>query len=632
MSIHSSTERDEPPDDGTALLIIPDPPQVPVDLVVTRLFPWPTQGQTFLARFKERASSERCVLPDEPANALIICTKSIVTLGKLLGLSYDTTQKYVALFRALGLLRQRKFMGQIAFIFLLGIYHPPHTLEANLNYLLQRSQTKKSRTKFHKLVKDVKQRCLAYGLINQEWTSALRQLLTLLQLPEKGLSKRALEQRFAQGQHLVSTMLAQVLTGRLPTGNALLQNLPELQGMRDDDAHRQAGESTRQAATKRHASEMPPPNLPGVVLSRDAELQEQGSESTWTGESGRFTERCAASNLPGQAAQVDSQSLGDSTESTQTVNSDRFGAGRVVQKLPKSPIQVDSSLYDQSRESTQTAHSDRFPASSDTANLPTRPAPVDSQGLANVNVGNVITNNMNVNVEIVAAFLCRLFNEPASKQGIYSRLFRDGCNQAEAIHAAVIFTLVHFHRDKTIENPAAVFIARCKAYHKTGIPAEAAELLAEYGALTYRQLLDALQKPAAASTPSRPGTSPPASSPSVTPASLPPLPRWGTIPRLIEVERGRSGMSRQEALQVVARAQGDRRTKLCRVDLERLADDTYAVLLDNTITTVPRQTYVYSLREWEARTATINDCFELFGVGPRRRHSWADLLRERGKR
>jgi hypothetical protein len=235
-------------------------------------------------------------------------------------------------------------------------------------------------------------------------------------------------------------------------------------------------------------------------------------------------------------------------------------------------------------------------------------------------------------VEIVATFLCRLFNEPLSKQGIYSKLFREGCNQAEVIHAAAIFTLVHFHREKTISNPAAVFVARCKDYHKTGIPAEAAELLAEYGALTYRQLLDALQRSSAASTPSKPGTSPPASSPPVTPASLPPLPRWGTIPRLIEVEHSRSGMSRQEALQVVARATGDRRTKLCRVDLERLADDTYAVLLDNTITTVPRQTYVYSLREWEARTATINDCFELFGVGPRRRHSWADLLRERGKR
>jgi len=239
---------------------------------------------------------------------------------------------------------------------------------------------------------------------------------------------------------------------------------------------------------------------------------------------------------------------------------------------------------------------------------------------------------MNVNVEIVATFLCKLFNEPASKQGIYSKLFREGCNQVEVIHAAAIFTLVHFHREKTISNPAAVFVARCKDYHKTGIPAEAAELLAEYGALTYRQLLDALQKPTAASTPSRPGTSPPASSPSVTPASLPPLPRWGTIPRLIEVERGRSGMSRQEALQVVARAQGDRRTKLCRVDLERLANGTYAVLLDNTITTVPRQTYVYSLREWEARTATINDCFELFGVVPMHRRSWTDLLRERGKR
>ena len=83
-------------------------------------------------------------------------------------------------------------------------------------------------------------------------------------------------------------------------------------------------------------------------------------------------------------------------------------------------------------------------------------------------------------------------------------------------------------------------------------------------------------------------------------------------------------MSRQDALQVVARARGDRRTKMCRVDLERLPGGTYAVLLDNTITAIPRQTYFYSLREWEARTATITDCFELFGVTAARRRCFAD--------
>jgi len=618
MSNHSSTARDEPPDDGAALLSIPDPPQVPVDLVVTRLFPWPTLGQTFLARFKERAATERSIFPDLKAGDVMVCAKGIAELAEALDIAYDTAQKYVALFKALGMLQRRKFMGRTAFIFSLGIYLPPKNLAANLDYLLQRSQSKKSRSKYHGLVKDVKQRCLVYGLIPQEFTLALRQLHSLVQ-PEEGLSRRKLEQRLAQAQHLVSTMIAQ------------LQNLPELPGMRDDDAHRQASESTRQEATQQCKSEMPPLNLPNQTPSRGAELLKQGSESTRPGSPDRFAESSAAANLSDQVVEVDSRRSGHS-ESTRPAMLGRFAARHVVQNPPKPPAWVDSSLPDQSSESTQTTHPSRRTASSDAKNLPTQPALVDSQGLANVNVGNVITNNMNVNVEIVAAFLCKLFNEPASKQGIYSKLFREGCNQAEVIHAAAIYTLVHSHRDKTIENPAAVFIARCKAYHKTGIPDEAAELLAAYGALTYRQLLDALQRPAVASAPTRPGTSPPASSPPVTPASLPPLPRWGTIPRLIEVERGRSGMSRQEALQVVARAQGDRRTKLCRVDLERLANGTYAVLLDNTITTVPRQTYVYSLREWEARTATINDCFELFGVVPRQRRSWTDLLKERGKR
>jgi hypothetical protein len=630
MSIH---EVEEPPSGGMALVSIHDPTELRVDQVIEYLFPWPTQGQTFLARFKERASSERSSLPDEPANALIICTKSIATLGGALHLSYDTTQKYVALFRALGLLRKRSFMGQIAFILSLGIYLPPKNLEANLDYLLQRSQTKKSRSKFHGLVADVKERCLVYGLIDQEWTSALRQLHALLQPPEKGLSRRTLEQRLAQAQHLVSTMIARAMTERLPREDALLtQNLLRSPGMTGDDARRREGESTQQETTKRSKSVVPP-NLPGVATSRDVVLQKQESESIRTGSTGRFVESSAAQNLPSMAAQVDSSLRDHDSESTQHGRSGRRVDGRVGPNLLNQPTQVDSSLRNHDSESTQPANPGRRSASADGENLPTGEALVDSWGLANVNVGNTVKTNINVNVEIVAAFLCRLFNEPASKKGIYSRLFRDGCNQAEAIHAAAIFALVHFHQDGTITNPAAMFIARCKDYHAQGVSEEAAALVNQYGSLSYQQLLDALHKPTAPSTPSKQGTSFLASpSRPATPVSLPPLPQWGTIPRLIGVSPSRAGMSRQEAIRVVARAQGDRRTKLCRVDLEQLFDGSYAVLLDNTITTVPRQTYFYSLHEWEARTASIKDCFELFGVAAARRRCLADALKERKTR
>jgi len=602
--------------------------------LIANLFPAPTLGQVFVARFVERAATERSIIADLKAGDVVICTRSIATLSVELNISYDTAQKYVALFRALGLLQKRTFMdAQIAFILSLGIYLPPHNLEANLDYLLQRSKVKKSRSKYHDLVADVKGRCLVYGLIDQEWTSALQQLHALVQ-PPAGISTSNLEQRLAQAQHLVSTMIARAMTARLPREDALLtQNLPELSGITDDDVRRREGESTQQETTKRRESEVSPPNLPGVTTSRDVVLQEQRSESIRTGSVGRFAESSAAQNLPGQATQVDSRRLGHSSESTLYGGLGRRVDGRVGPNLSNSPTQVDSFLRDHDSESTQPANPGRRSASADGENLPAGEALVDSQGLANVNVGNIIKTNINVNVEIVAAFLCRLFNEPASKKGIYSRLFRDGCNQAEAIHAAAIFALVHFHQDGTITNPAAMFIARCKAYHAQGVPEEAAALVNQYRSLNYQQLLDALQKPTAPSTPSKQGTSFPACpSRPATPASLPPLPQWGTIPRLIGVSPSRAGMSRQEALRVVARAQGDRRTKLCRVDLEQLFDGSYAVLLDNTITTVPRQTYFYSLHEWEARTATIKDCFELFGVAAARRRCLADALKERKTR
>ncbi len=56
----------------------------------------------------------------------------------------------------------------------------------------------------------------------------------------------------------------------------------------------------------------------------------------------------------------------------------------------------------------------------------------------------------------------------------------------------------------------------------------------------------------------------------------------------------------------------DRRVALCRTELLRLADGTYAVLLDNTVSQTVRQVAFYSPEEWQTRSATLTDCFTLF--------------------
>jgi hypothetical protein len=566
--------------------------------VIADIFPAPTLGQVFFARFLERAASEKSIIPDVARDRVYICTKSIATLGQELNLSNDTTQKYVKLFTALGLLRKQKFMSQLAFIMSIGIYHPPQNLEANLDFLIV-----KSRPKLHDMAVDVKARCQVYGLISQDITTALQRLNTLLHT-EKGDSRRTVEQRLAQAQQLTSRLLHQVLTSHLPKAHSQVDSLlPELSPQllitkEDREQPEKADESTHSQNPGRRKTEEPPQNLPLLMPWVDAGQEEHTAESTQSDTSSRRSVGKTSLNLLRVTHQVDAEQLGQDTESTQKEDADRRRQGYIAANLPACAEKVD---------------------------------PDASISPSNVNVITLI-NNITLNVKLVAAFCCRALGEPLSKQQIYLKLFRECENDAQAITAALLFTLAH-ERDGTIRNPASVFVARCRSFHTQGIPDEAAFLVKQYGALTYSQLLDALRK-STSSAPSMQGASSHTSiPPSTTPSSLPPLPRWGTIPRLILVTHSRSGMSREEALRVIAHARGDRRTKMCRVDLEPLSDGTYAVLLDNTITAIPRQTYFYSLRDWEARTATIKDCFELFGGAiPERRRLLDDMMKRRSTR
>lgn len=669
--------------------------------LIANLFPVETCGRDFFARFVERASREPSVIPDAAEDTLYICTQSIATLGKELGLPNETAHKYVRLYMAIGLLRKQPFMGRLAFLLTIGIYHPPTTLESDLDLLIG-----KSRPKLRTMAAEVKARCKLYGVIAQDLVAALSHLNALLQ--PKGRSRHLLEQQVGQAQALTGTILASLLAGQISTRKEALlaPNLPLPTATADDHMHLRESESPQQVTMKRDRDKLRPPNLPKMTTESEAEDKARKPESTGVGSSDRFPERRAASNLPGMPSLIDS-SLSQATHesprnsqagafrqedlsqnlpqslhwvdsgtsqpgasSTQPILPSVFEAedsasnlsywpqqvdsgrpqtaeesphvhtpGRFKGQNPVSPLptpvhQVDSSAsrsIKHAAESTQIDQKGRFGQESVASNPSGSIAQVDSGASANVNVDVItIINSITLNVKHVAAFCCNALDEPLSKQPIYLKLFRECEQDVRAISAALLFTLVH-RRDGTMRNPASVFIARCRDYHAQGIPDEAADLVEQYGSLSYTQLVAALHKPVAA--PPLRSAPPPTtgSSPPVTPLSLAPLPRWGTLPRLIQIESDRPGMSRQEALQVVRLAHGDRRTMMCRVDLERLSDGSYAVLLDNTITAIPRQTYFYSVEEWETRTAAIIDCFELFGVVRTGRRCLADMLKARRK-
>lgn len=71
-------------------------------------------------------------------------------------------------------------------------------------------------------------------------------------------------------------------------------------------------------------------------------------------------------------------------------------------------------------------------------------------------------------------------------------------------------------------------------------------------------------------------------------------------------------MSRQDAGRLYRQIAHDQRLGLCRTGFAALADGTYAVLVDNTVTHKVRQVAFYSMDEWQTRSTTLTDCFTLF--------------------
>lgn len=232
---------------------------------------------------------------------------------------------------------------------------------------------------------------------------------------------------------------------------------------------------------------------------------------------------------------------------------------------------------------------------------------VDSEGELRPNV-NVITliESITLNVNMVALFCCRALGEGPEKHRVYLKVFREIDSDAQAVVAALLFVLAH-RADGSIRKPPAVFLQRCKDYHQSGIPEEAAALVQRYGELTLPQLLEALRRPVAPPASALPAAHHEAKIAHPVPA-LPPITNRpaAVVPR-IPLKSG-GGMAYEEAHMLYAQIAYDRRVGLCRVEPIRLADGTYAVLVDHTLTEEKiRQIAFYSEQEWKMCRERIDD-------------------------
>jgi hypothetical protein len=619
--------------------------------IIAHVFPVPTLGQVFFARFLERAGREPSILPGESKDTVYICTKSIAQLAQELHLSNDTTQKYVVLYMALGLLKKRKFMGQLAFVLWTGIYHPPENLEASLDYLIQK---KTSRPKLRAMAVEVKARCRIYGLTQQDLISSLEQLQALLHT-EKGTSRRTFEQRMAQAHYITSQVLKVVLTSHLSAESTQgdetrgRKNLPRTRALIDDTQHHQGNqESTRWPDDGRRTEASLFPNLPKGTSREDSPQNQRDEESTKENRSGRFSEANTSSRLPDLAHQVDSSHMSRKGESTEADTSGRFAEKHRSANLPNSPSRVDSIHDEQEGESTRDRSLGRFPQPGASSRLPqttgegdsgqSNPRPslaestqdgkpgrreddhlrsnlpdlsrrVDSDSVSrNVNVDNLysfITTFTLREPQWVAEFLAEQLEGDRRVYPKYQKLFHTQEGQARDPHvlaAAFICTMVRLHRDRwnISSHPGGFFTKRCREYD-AGVSEEVEGWIASYGQLSPVALLETLanqRQPGRApvlATPVSPSSQKPAPKPLLQPLALSPH---------IQVEPARMVMSKREAQDLVELVLHNRRTQLFRTKRLRLGKQTprYAVLVDASIPGgPPHQTVVYSRAEWQAR-------------------------------
>ncbi|HLZ59691.1 MAG TPA: hypothetical protein VKR06_22305, partial [Ktedonosporobacter sp.] len=520
-------------------------------------------GLDFLARLLRQAEAKQLTLPElglpDLSDVAVITAQSVRALAKQLGLSYDTTEKYVVVFCQLRLLSKQRHQRQMTLHF--PLCSPKLPEPEVLDQLMEArpgSTTPRYRPKVRSFASQVKRRFVAIRAQSKPVDAS--------RLDEQELSQLLLQDiRQILGREKVDSEV----------GNRLLLAIEEQLRYRCGLGRLSAEKGDSEIADGEQT--------PLGTHKSPFELHQGDSPCRERQQKVAFSARYGDSDRVGRGAIP----LRDSKKSPFP---NQKGDSQAKPGTPKRRLstQKGDSQTGKRRLSTEKGDSQ---------------AEVSEGDVPNVNVITIL-ESLNVNVSIAALFCCHALGETPGKRGIYCKLFREVEQDAQAVTAAFLYTIVH-RQDGTIQRPPAVFIQRCRDFHCQGIPEEAAVLVEQYGQLSYAQLLEALSaKKREPAQMARPAKGVPPVQTYQTPAGLPPITRHQSIEARIPLRPGR-GLSLEEAKRLYAAISRDRRVGLCKTGLVALTDRTYAVLIDNTVTSTVRQEVIYSEVEWQARGDTL---------------------------
>ena len=614
---------------------------------VSQLFPAPTNGLEFLALLLRLAMVKQLALAGIGiADVAEITVESIRQLAKKIGLSYETTHKYVVLFCALGLLIKVRENGMVKLRFPLCRYQPPLSLQ-QLDALIT-----KARPKVVSCAKGVKRRFLTlYGspqittpenaistmmiapeseslLLVTRVQEALLDLHALTTNPEAIALQEQLTTIMVKLEQSISRFPREISTpesehSRLPglaekNGRLLAKTVDSLTSTVGEDGRlspRMVDSPPANPTPRKLAGRLSPQESTGAPINKDQNgrlFSKTVDSLTNTGrEDGRLSPRAVdflqalQINIPSSDGRLSAKMV-DSPPANSTP---RKLTGRLSsQESTVAPINKDQDgrLFSKTVDSlTSTARENsRLSAKM----VDSSPKMVDSSSPVNYNVNvNVIIKNIfntfNVNVKPAIEYLRELFQEPESKRGYYYQLHKSTCTDPQIWLAAAIETFIAMQRtsDK-VSRPGGYFYGRVAAMSTTGIPPTTAQLVQRYAKLSYAQLQEALrqehEKKATSELPRTPSQTPQVTH-TLSQASQSPRKPRPSGPK-IELHLPRNsqqhGMTIEELNRLREEIRAHKYTDTWYLVGYRQDDDSYALLVENILL---QQQWVYTPSQWQ---------------------------------
>jgi len=531
------------------------------------------KGLLFLAALLRQAQVKQRALPGlGVADCAVITAKTIRELATRISQpgsswSYDTTEKYLVIFCALGFLSKRKSPDGIEYFFPLQPYTPPATLDV-LDSVIQNY-----RKKVQSLGNKVKRRFVVYLVQQQSPISSLPvpvgppfDLLgaeeDIEQIMQEELGTGALQERLllkicgvlryrcqSSSEQKGTSSETAPKNGRLPLpGDDSLPTTPDATLHAKSPIFSQKGDFAEMASTN------------GRLFSPKGDSLPVASQVTAPEKSPIPLQKGDFSGATAQKSRPSSQT-GDSTATA-------FQAME-PKKSPVSKQKGDSSPAESPQKERLSARAGRFTGQNGDS---------PSEGAPNVNVilRHYIDSFLNDNDKgKVVEVLRTIFGEGPGKRGYYHNLYKNGYRDPMAWLAAAIETLIASCK-KTTERPGNYFYNLCVTFHQQGVPQDAMERAQHYGSLPYEQLLEVLERPT-------PSIRPLSSSHALRLSS--PTPLELRIPRA----KDRSGMDREALVQAYHLLHGS--PFMLRVAAYRQHDGTEALLVDDRM---GHQCWLYS--------------------------------------